>query len=57
MRTTEFDGETDINEAIAAVDAADADVLYQSGGFGVEAIVYLLAPSAEEAAARVRGLV
>lgn len=57
LQTTEFDGEVDIGEAIAAVDAADADVLYQSGGFGVEAIVYLLAPSAEEAAARVRDLV
>ncbi|EMA36536.1 thiamine-phosphate synthase family protein [Halococcus hamelinensis] len=57
LHAVEFDGETDVEAAIAAVEAADADVLYQAGGFGIEAIVYLLAPSAEDAAARVRDLV
>ena len=57
LSTTEFDGESDLEEAIAAADVAETDVLYQTGGFGVEAIIYLLAPSAEDAAARVRDLV
>jgi predicted fused transcriptional regulator/phosphomethylpyrimidine kinase/predicted transcriptional regulator len=57
LQTIEFDGETDSEEAIHTIDAAEADVLYHTGGFGVEAIIYLLAPSAEEAAARVRDLV
>jgi predicted fused transcriptional regulator/phosphomethylpyrimidine kinase/predicted transcriptional regulator len=57
FRTVEFDGEIAPEEAIAAVDATGADVLYHTGGFGVEASVYLLAPSAAEAAARVRDLV
>lgn len=55
--TTEFDGETDPERAIADIDASEADVLYHTGGFGVEAIIYLLAPSAEAAASRVRDLV
>jgi predicted fused transcriptional regulator/phosphomethylpyrimidine kinase len=56
FRTTEFDGETSPEKAIAAIDVAGMDALYHTGGFGVEAIVYLLAPSAEAAAARVRDL-
>ena len=54
--TVAFDGERDTDEAIAAVDAAAADALYHTGGFGVEANVYLLASSAADAAARVRDL-
>ncbi len=57
LSTTEFDGETSPETAIAAVDVTETDVLYHTGGFGVEAIIYLLAESAEEAAARVRDLV
>ena len=57
LSTTAFDGEGDIEEAIAEADVTEADVLFQTGGFGVEAITYLLAPSAEAAAARVRDLV
>ncbi|HET7324935.1 MAG TPA: thiamine-phosphate synthase family protein [Halococcus sp.] len=57
FHTTEFDGEADPETAIAEIDASEADVLYHTGGFGVEAIVYLFAPSAEEAASRVRELV
>ena len=57
FHTVEFDGERDPADAIAAVDAAGADALYHTGGFGVEANVYLLASSAADAAARVRDLV
>lgn len=57
LRTVEFDGEADPAEAIADAGVDEADVLYQTGGFGVEAIVYLFASSAEVAAARVRDLV
>ena len=57
LRTTEFDGEIAPEETIAAVDAAAADVLFHTGGVGVEAIIYVLAESAEAAAARVRDLV
>lgn len=57
LTTVAFDGEAALDGAIAETDIAEADVLYQTGGFGVEAITYLLAPTAEEAAARVRDLV
>ena len=57
LHTVEFDGERDPADAIAAVDAAGADALFHTGGFGVEANVYLLASSAADAAARVRDLV
>ena len=58
----EFDGEDPdlvgaIERAFAgADDPAAVDVLYQTGGFGVEPIVYVLAASAEAAAARVRAV-
>jgi predicted fused transcriptional regulator/phosphomethylpyrimidine kinase/predicted transcriptional regulator len=57
--TAEFDGEVDADEAVTAAlaDTPDADVLYQTGGYGVEPIVYVLGPDAETAAERVRGLV
>ncbi|MFC3478347.1 thiamine-phosphate synthase family protein [Halobacterium litoreum] len=55
----EFDPEGEpsegaIREAVSG--APDADVLYQTGGFGVEPIVYLLADSAPEAAEMAREL-
>jgi len=57
--TAEFDGEVDVDEAVTAAlaDTPDADVLYQTGGYGVEPIVYVLGPDAETVAERVRGLV
>lgn len=58
--TVEFDAEyDDLDQAVrtALVDVPDATVLYQTGGFGVEPIIYLLAPSATEAAERVRELI
>ncbi|WP_144799427.1 thiamine-phosphate synthase family protein [Halorubrum depositum] len=64
--TVEFDAELPTREAVAdAVAAADLPagdesatlVLYQTGAVGVEPIVYVLAPTASEAAAVVREIV
>jgi hypothetical protein len=54
----EFDAEADLEPAVEAAlsSTPDATVLYQTGGFGVEPIVYVLAPDAEAAAETVRGL-
>jgi len=59
LDAVEFDGEMPTDEAVAAAlgDAPAADVLYQTGGYGVEPIVYLLGPDAETVAERVRELV
>jgi len=48
MESVEFNAETEIEEAIsAALDAKPAaDVLYQTGGFGIEPVLYLLGPDA-----------
>ena len=46
----------DLDGAIAAVATPETDVLYQTGGFGIEPIVYVLAPTAENAAEHVRAL-
>jgi len=61
--TVEFDPERPTREAVAAaIDDAnlggdsDALVLYQTGAVGVEPIVYVLAPTAADAARVVRGL-
>ena len=70
-RTIEFDAEDPLEPAIeaaladAAADGAEADttgdgpptVLYQTGGFGIEPVVYLLAADAPSAARLVRELV
>jgi len=57
--TVEFEPEdassTDAVEKVVAANPG-ADVVYQSGGFGVEPIVYLLADSAPEAAEMAREL-
>ncbi|SFR91866.1 hypothetical protein SAMN05216559_0979 [Halomicrobium zhouii] len=56
----EFDGETtDLQTAVgdALADDPDADVLYQTGGFGVEPIVYVLGADARAVAETVRDLV
>jgi len=66
-RTIEFDAETDPESAVEAAltDAAGNDasggdgptVLYQTGGFGIEPVMYLLADDAPSAALLVRELV
>jgi len=59
--TVEFDAERSTEAAVAdAVADADPDdtlVLYQTGAVGIEPIVYVLAPTASEAAAIVREIV
>ncbi|ELZ20297.1 XRE family transcriptional regulator [Halosimplex carlsbadense 2-9-1] len=54
----EFDAEADLTEAVAdaLADSPDADVLYQTGGFGVEPIVYVLGADGPTAARAVRKL-
>jgi len=54
--TVEFDAEADLNDAIAAAlsQTPDATVLYQTGGMGVEPVVYLLGPDAPAVAESVR---
>ncbi|MFB6171612.1 MAG: thiamine-phosphate synthase family protein [Haloarculaceae archaeon] len=56
--TAEFDAEAPVETAVADALAAtpDADVLYQTGGFGIEPVVYVLAPDAPSAAEVVRDL-
>jgi predicted fused transcriptional regulator/phosphomethylpyrimidine kinase/predicted transcriptional regulator len=56
--TVEFDAEHELKPAIAAAlaDRPDADVLYQTGGFGIEPVVYVLAGDAPSAAETVRGV-
>ncbi|GAA0513717.1 hypothetical protein SAMN04488066_103228 [Halorubrum aquaticum] len=61
--TVEFDAERETREAVAEAvrgadlpKDADALVLYQTGAVGVEPIVYVLAPTAPEAARAVRRL-
>jgi predicted fused transcriptional regulator/phosphomethylpyrimidine kinase/predicted transcriptional regulator len=58
-RTAGDAGDTrDLNAAVAdaLADAPDADILYQTGGFGVEPIVYVLGPDAATVAERVAEL-
>jgi predicted fused transcriptional regulator/phosphomethylpyrimidine kinase/predicted transcriptional regulator len=50
------DGDLETAIADALADAPDADALYQTGGFGVEPIVYVLGPDAATVAERVREL-
>ena len=57
--TAEFDAEYDDLDAVvgAALDAhPDADVLYHTGGYGIEPITYLLGEDAETVAAMARRL-
>ena len=59
--TVEFDPDESVREAVAdAVSGAgpgDTLVLYQTGAVGIEPIVYVLAPTASEAAAVVKEIV
>ena len=52
----EFDAETAVEPAVAdaLAGAPDADVIYQTGGMGVEPVVYLLGSDAVTVAERVR---
>ncbi|MEF8812459.1 MAG: thiamine-phosphate synthase family protein [Halovenus sp.] len=56
--TAEFDAEAETDGAIGAAlaDTPDADVLYQTGGFGVEPIIYVLGPDAPTVAEAVRAI-
>ena len=55
--TVEFDADRDVEAAIsAALDDPDATVLYQTGGFGIEPILYLLGPDAPTVARTLREL-
>jgi predicted fused transcriptional regulator/phosphomethylpyrimidine kinase/predicted transcriptional regulator len=56
LTTVEFNADLDIEEAIAAaLDAEpEADVLYQTGGFGVEPVLYILGPDAPTVARTLR---
>ncbi|MGQ3328906.1 thiamine-phosphate synthase family protein [Halorubrum sp. FL23] len=57
----EFDPERPTDEAVAdavaGAESTDALVLFQTGAVGIEPIVYVLAPTASEAAAIVRDIV
>jgi predicted fused transcriptional regulator/phosphomethylpyrimidine kinase len=55
-RAVEFDAETDIEVAVPAAlgDRPGATVLYQTGGFGVEPVLYALGPDAPTVARRLR---
>jgi predicted fused transcriptional regulator/phosphomethylpyrimidine kinase/predicted transcriptional regulator len=58
MTTTAFDPENDITDTVADAFAdGTADVLYQSGGFGIEPAVYLLDADAASAAESARELI
>jgi predicted fused transcriptional regulator/phosphomethylpyrimidine kinase/predicted transcriptional regulator len=52
----EFDAEADIGETVPAAlaERPDATVLYQTGGFGVEPVLYALGPDAPTVARRLR---
>jgi predicted fused transcriptional regulator/phosphomethylpyrimidine kinase/predicted transcriptional regulator len=57
MTTAAFDPETDLSVAVSDAFAdGPADVLYQSGGFGIEPAIYLLATDAGSAAESAREL-
>ncbi|WEL18023.1 XRE family transcriptional regulator, thiamine biosynthesis regulator [Halorhabdus sp. SVX81] len=53
----EFDAEAELDAAFDAVDVAGADVLYQTGGFGIEPIVYVLGADAPTVVSSVREIV
>jgi predicted fused transcriptional regulator/phosphomethylpyrimidine kinase/predicted transcriptional regulator len=56
LTAVEFNADLDIDDAIAAALDAEpgADVLYQTGGFGVEPVLYILGPDAPTVARRLR---
>ena len=52
----EFDAEGDLDNALAdaLAETADPDVLYQTGGFGIEPVLYVLGPDAPAVATMLR---
>jgi len=56
--TAEFDPEKDLDEAIGAAlaDNPDVTVLYQTGGMGIEPVLYVLGPDAPSVAETVRAI-
>ncbi|AGB36386.1 thiamine-phosphate synthase family protein [Natronococcus occultus] len=56
--TAEFDESDDVDESVGAVieDQPDATVLYQTGGMGIEPLIYVLGSDAESVADSVRQL-
>jgi XRE family transcriptional regulator, thiamine biosynthesis regulator len=56
--TAEFDESDDVASSVGRVidDRPDATVLYQTGGMGIEPLIYVLGPDAESVADAVRGL-
>ena len=56
--TAEFDAEAELDDAIgdALAAAPDADVLYQTGGFGIEPVLYVLGPDAPTVATTLRDI-
>jgi predicted fused transcriptional regulator/phosphomethylpyrimidine kinase len=57
-RAVAFDAEADIEPAVeaAVTDQPDVTVLYQTGGFGVEPVLYVLGPGAPAVARSLRGV-
>ncbi|PSQ19404.1 DNA-binding protein [Halobacteriales archaeon QS_8_69_26] len=58
LSIAEFDADADLDDAVAEAltDARGVDVLYHTGGYGVEPIVYVLGPDVEAVVDRVREL-
>ncbi len=58
-RTAEFDAEADVDAAIGAAieESPDATVLYQTGGFGVEPILYVLGEDVDAVVEGIRALI
>ncbi|MDQ2049164.1 thiamine-phosphate synthase family protein [Natronolimnohabitans sp. A-GB9] len=56
--TAEFDEEDDVASSVGAVieDEPEATVLYQTGGMGIEPLIYVLGPDAESVADSVRSV-
>ncbi len=58
LSAVEFDAERDLETAIveATVGTDDVDVLYQTGGIGIEPVAYVLAEDAEAAVTTIRAI-
>ncbi|MFQ3320462.1 MAG: putative fused transcriptional regulator/phosphomethylpyrimidine kinase [Natronomonas sp.] len=58
-QTAEFDAEADLETAIAETvsEHPDVDVLYQTGGFGIEPVIYILGSDASDVVGTVRDVV
>ncbi|QRV15580.1 helix-turn-helix domain-containing protein [Haloterrigena salifodinae] len=57
--TSEFDESSDVASSVGAAieDEPEATVLYQTGGMGIEPLIYVLGPDAESVADTVRSLI